>query len=369
VRGLPRISGANGLLRAAAAPPPRESASTQTSMHPCFGTLVADFGPGQKKVYQASARTLVSTVPIWAKQRPCNEGRVDEIVKAKTHTPSLMGPIMCFEFDDGTDEMLAMPSLMRPQPRAIFDGQHRARAAMRLLSSTSFTIVDGEEQSGIPPEAVSAPEAADHPGPGCHVVKHEEVQATEHEGRAKRSTRTQATEPVCTVEGGCQTISDTTFHQRPAANIGLHSDFHLLVEVYPVTHERQIKDLYLEVNKGESVKEIDLPDAIAPKRKSIIDDACERLQQMYPEMFKPSERCRPPHIHKDTLRNKLFHHTSIEDVSSAADLIDGLLIVNKQLQARPSSSWGGRMRKPLGKALAHDFYLGLEDYAVWLHLL
>ena len=52
-------------------------------------------------------------------------------------------------------------------------------------------------------------------------------------------------------------------------------------QVYPVTHERQIKDLYLEVNKGESVKEIDLPDAIAPKRKSIIDDACERLQQMY----------------------------------------------------------------------------------------
>ena len=43
----------------------------------CDGSqiLLADFG--HKKIYQASARTLVSTVPIWAKQRPCNEARVD----------------------------------------------------------------------------------------------------------------------------------------------------------------------------------------------------------------------------------------------------------------------------------------------------
>ena len=40
------------------------------------------------------------------------------------------------------------------------------------------------------------------------------------------------------------------------ADGGLHDDFALLVEVYPVSSERQIKELYLEVNKAESVKEI-----------------------------------------------------------------------------------------------------------------
>ena len=33
--------------------------------------LLADLG--FKKIYLASARTLVNSVPLWSKQRPCNE--------------------------------------------------------------------------------------------------------------------------------------------------------------------------------------------------------------------------------------------------------------------------------------------------------
>ena len=40
-----------------------------------------------------------------------------------------------------------------------------------------------------------------------------------------------------------------------------------------------------QVNKAESVKEIDLPDAIAPLKKSYIDDACGQLERRYPEMY------------------------------------------------------------------------------------
>ncbi len=129
--------------------------------------------------------------------------------------------------------------------------------------------------------------------------------------------------------------------------------------------EREVKDLYLEVNKAESVKEIDLPDAIAPQRKAHIDEACERLRKAYPDMFKPSERCRPPHVHRDTLRNRLFHHAATADVTSAEALYVRFLAVNGRLAARPATQWPERLRKPLEKAVAHGFFLGLEDYA-WL---
>ena len=70
--------------------------------------------------------------------------------------------------------------------------------------------------------------------------------------------------------------------------------------MYPVSSEAEAKALYLEVNKGESVKEIDLPDAIAPERKGHIDWASEALRARYSDMFKPSERCRVPHMHNST---------------------------------------------------------------------
>ena len=33
-------------------------------------------------------------------------------------------------------------------------------------------------------------------------------------------------------------------------------------------------------------------------------DLVRQVRSRFPEMFKPSERCRVPHMHKDTLRNK-----------------------------------------------------------------
>ena len=51
-----------------------------------------------------------------------------------------------------------------------------------------------------------------------------------------------------------------TSEPAPSAEGGApprHADFELIVEVYPVAHEADIKRLYLEVNKAEVVKEID----------------------------------------------------------------------------------------------------------------
>jgi len=223
--------------------------STQTDgWHRQFGRLAADLG--HKKVYVASARSFVHTVPIWAQQRACNEGRVDEIVKCKAKAPGLMGPIMCFEYIGFDGEPMETASVMCPQPRAIFDGQHRARAAMRLLESDAFSITDDDDATG-----------------------------------------------------------------------GTISDFEMLVEVYSVTHESQIKALYLECNKAEAVKEIDLPDTLAPDMKAYIDGAVEAWTKKFPEMFKPSERCRPPHLHRDTLRNKLFQTPATHSVGGMDELV------------------------------------------------
>ena len=210
--------------------------------HPVFGELLSDMG--FKRIYLASARTLVHSVPIWSKQRPCNEGRVQEIVRAKRAAPRFMGAIMCFEVRG-----VERASVACAQPRGIFDGQHRARACAQLLTSEAFSIEDD------PPESWEAGEDGGGGGGG------------EGEGGGG---------------GGLIRLSEAT-------NDG-HDDFPVVVEVYPVSSEGEAKALYLEVNKGESVKEIDLPDAIAPERKGHIDWASEALRARYPDMFKPSER-------------------------------------------------------------------------------
>ena len=271
--------------------PRKLDVSSQTETHPAFGTLLIDFG--HKRLYLASARTFVASVPIWSKQRPCNDGRVVEICKAKRHSPEFIGSISCFQI-----EGQSQPSISCPQPCGIFDGQHRAKAISLMLKSEDFTVEDSSMES-------------------------------DDEAR------------------------------------GLYEDFNVLVEVWNVRSESDVKSLYLEVNKSESVKEIDMPDAIAPIRKTAIDNTVALLNRRFPMMFKPSERCRPPHVHRDTLRNVLFQHPSTESVVNEDDLLKRILKVNEILGKTSKKFWSSRVHKALEKACLHEFWLGLNDYA-WL---
>lgn len=319
--------------------------------HPAFGRLVADLG--FKKVYVASARAFVGSVPIWSKQRPCNEDRVAEIVHAKARAPHLMGPIMVFERTDAAApkgpngaSVAMMPSLSCPQPVGIFDGQHRARAAMRLLASEDFSISDDEKDDDGNDE-------------------------TEEEGTGGGETSGRSSARLLAAAEANGTFSAGSRRRIPAmaATGGKHDDFEMLVEVYPVRSEQDVKRLYLEVNKGEVVKEIDLPDQLAPELKSFIDEAVATLLRRWPEMFKPSERCRPPHLHRDTLRNKLFQAHATHGATSAEALVAAVSRVNEALKARPISTWPERLRgKPMQKAKAHGCFLGLAEYS-WLDML
>ena len=147
-----------------------------------------------------------------------------------------MGPIMIFDF--GAERL--KPSVTCPQPRGcdgrpglvtsllgpthtcvyapdassraptdrIFDGQHRARAAARLLASEDFSIEDDAacDNGGV----ASGVEG------GAKSIGHANTQA----GRADGTTRLAL--------GGA------------AATEGGFSDFPLVVEVYPVRSEQEV---------------------------------------------------------------------------------------------------------------------------------
>ena len=103
--------------------------------------------------------------------------------------------------------------------------------------------------------------------------------------------------------------------------------------------------------------------------KAHIDGAVQSLLKLWPSMFKPSERCRPPHLHRDTLRNKLFQTAATHNVGATEELVAMVLRVNEQLKSRADSSWPDRLRaKPLEKAKANDCFLGLSEYT-WLDML
>ena len=80
-------------------------------------------------------------------------------------------------------------------------------------------------------------------------------------------------------------------------------------------------------------------------------------------------RCRDVQVHRDTLRNKLFTTHAAQQSTSAEQLHRMIMNVNDRLKARPTGAWAERVRgKPLEKARAHEFFLGLDEYA-WLEML
>ena len=154
--------------------------------------------------------------------------------------PLPLSPRRCFEFEPSEYEVsgLAMPSLTRPQPRAIFDGQHRARAAMRLLRSDAFTIDDGE--AVIVSEAAISEEARGEAA----------APSTSRGARSKRPTQ----QPLSLVAAAAATATAAT--SAAASSVrgggeGTFVDFPLLVEVYPVSLEREIKELYVRRSPSE----------------------------------------------------------------------------------------------------------------------
>jgi hypothetical protein len=133
--------------------------------------------------------------------------------------------------------------------------------------------------------------------------------------------------------------------------------------VHRVTSAAQVKSVFLELNKAESVLEVDLPDSLAPPARRTIQEAVALLQEGQPAMFKPSARCRPPHVNAAVLRDALFRSRLVQmgQVGNASQLLALMQGANSRLAQKRDVDWQVRLRGAgLKKARVHSFFLGLD---------
>eukprot|EP00548_Thalassiothrix_antarctica_P015798 CAMPEP_0194176312 /NCGR_PEP_ID=MMETSP0154-20130528/10236_1 /TAXON_ID=1049557 /ORGANISM="Thalassiothrix antarctica, Strain L6-D1" /LENGTH=401 /DNA_ID=CAMNT_0038890433 /DNA_START=21 /DNA_END=1223 /DNA_ORIENTATION=- len=149
----------------------------------------------------------------------------------------------------------------------------------------------------------------------------------------------------------------------------------ILVEVYTsssqdntttTTHNYE-ESLFIEINKSEPMNLVDMPGVASTKDRNIITTAASKLKDQYPDMFKPSQKCRPPHLNIDNLRDVLFASDVIQrhTLTSSALLLEWIQTQNEALKGKYDTKEGvlknaAFNEKSLKKAKEHNFYLGLE---------
>ena len=102
----------------------------------------------------------------------------------------------------------------------------------------------------------------------------------------------------------------------------------ILTEVYTVENEKDTSSLFMEINKSQPVKEIDLPGQAETKERIAIDFASSELECFYGTMFSTSQRCRIPHLNLDNLRQGLYDcHDAMSAVNSAHAKDPGKFII------------------------------------------
>jgi hypothetical protein len=147
----------------------------------------------------------------------------------------------------------------------------------------------------------------------------------------------------------------------------------ILVEVYPQNdhqdEEAHAKELFLEVNKAEPVKLVDLPGVAKASDRKVINEGADRLHGRYPDMFSESQRCRPPHLNIDNLRDALFASNVIQrhSLKTPKALEQWMLGQNEMLASKFRSEENRKLlsETALKKAEKYDFYLGLDSS--WLY--
>ena len=108
----------------------------------------------------------------------------------------------------------------------------------------------------------------------------------------------------------------------------------------------------------------------------MIDEVTDILLLKYPEMFKPSQRCRPPHLNVDVFRDDIYQSSMIPKLSlkNAAELEKHLMLLNNKFANLTGEQWddlavresGGKGEKSktfdtaLKKAKEYNFFLGMS---------
>jgi len=146
----------------------------------------------------------------------------------------------------------------------------------------------------------------------------------------------------------------------------------ILVDVFITESDKEISDLFKDINSAEPVRLVDMPDdgMENENEKNILDEATDILQKQFPEMFKSSTRCKIPHLNVDIFRDEIFQNEIIvtHKIKSADALLKFFLSKNQKLSKRTDEEWlnlnGGignkTIEQALKKARAHNFFLGLD---------
>lgn len=191
------------------------------------------------------------------------------------------------------------------------------------------------------------------------------------------------------------------------------NDFNILIEVYDIENAESdasmemVRQLFKEINSAEPVSLIDmdavddseeesrspLPSspssaAVTPVEskmslkphdiKHIIDHVCQSLQEIYEPMFKPSKRCRPPHVNIDKLRDDIYEqkeHIFDGSIQNPHDLVQKIEQYNASMNMKTEAEllevcYASKKATPnklkvIEKAKQHQFYLGLDP--MWMH--
>ncbi|CAJ1948601.1 unnamed protein product [Cylindrotheca closterium] len=151
----------------------------------------------------------------------------------------------------------------------------------------------------------------------------------------------------------------------------------VLVEVYPnlksdsVEDEKHAESIFLEINKAEPVKLVDMPGVASARDNKIITQAVERLEEQFPKMFSATQKCRLPNVNVDNMRNNIFGANIMKRhrLRSGKQLFDWLLVQNAAVGASYELDVGRReaiSESAWQKASENAFYLGLESS--WLYM-
>lgn len=153
----------------------------------------------------------------------------------------------------------------------------------------------------------------------------------------------------------------------------------VLVEVYPEPAQESEEEsgsdafaekVFLEINKAEPVKLIDMPGVASAADRQIITEAVETLNEQYAPMFSPSQRCRVPNVNVDNLRSVVFGANILKrhKLTTSKKLIDWLFEQNAALGDEYENNEEKQKlvsKKQWSKASDNNFYLGLESS--WLY--
>jgi hypothetical protein len=270
--------------------------------HPVLGPVLYDFG--YKRLHLVPADVL-ATIPVWKKQRTYRHERAKSMSIDKMKTLHLGFPgVICIHEERSTGKI------------AIIDGQHRVGMMKILQEKQKQIIVDANDNNSATT--------------GLNLIDLDHVLVEVYTETEPYST---------TTKGTSKEVSGIKDHAQ---------------------------DLFTEINKAEPVKLVDMPGVATSKERKMISQACSKLEEQYTIMFKPSQKCRPPNVNIDNLRDTIFASNILKrhNIQSSLQLYDWLIQQNIQMGEKFASDdqlQSSLNDKVWNKAMTNEFYLGLDS--------